>query len=104
MPCANCSFDDLPNLAPRYNLAPTQAAPVVRAENGRRDWIIDLGLGAGVEPGERRRWRAADQRAGGNRGRKTVVREALPAPAWCRPMGITSGKRRLAANWRCAWN
>ena len=24
-------FDDLPNLAPRYNLAPTQAAPVVRA-------------------------------------------------------------------------
>lgn len=30
------AFDDLPNLAPRYNLAPTQSAPVVRVENGRR--------------------------------------------------------------------
>ncbi|MEC8850837.1 MAG: SOS response-associated peptidase family protein, partial [Pseudomonadota bacterium] len=29
-------FDDLPNLAPRYNLAPTQVAPVVRMKNGRR--------------------------------------------------------------------
>ena len=29
-------FDDLPNLAPRYNLAPTQMAPVVRMKNGRR--------------------------------------------------------------------
>lgn len=29
-------FDELPNLAPRYNLAPTQVAPVVRMKNGRR--------------------------------------------------------------------
>ena len=30
------SFDDLPNLQPRYNLAPTQMAPVVRERDGSR--------------------------------------------------------------------
>lgn len=30
------NFDDRPNLQPRYNLAPTQMAPVVRERDGRR--------------------------------------------------------------------
>jgi putative SOS response-associated peptidase YedK len=30
------SFDDLPNLQPRYNLAPTQMAPVIRERDGAR--------------------------------------------------------------------
>ncbi len=52
-------FDDLPNLAPRYNIAPTQSAPVVRldaAAGGRRlaplrwglvpAWAKEIGIGA----------------------------------------------------------
>ncbi len=52
-------FEELPNLAPRYNIAPTQAVPVIRrgAEDGRRhfallrwglipSWAKDAGIGS----------------------------------------------------------
>jgi putative SOS response-associated peptidase YedK len=34
------AFENLPNLAPRYNIAPTQLAPVVRTRNGARELIL----------------------------------------------------------------
>ena len=50
-------FDDLPNLQPRYNMAPTQMAPVVRNRDGARHldllrwgllprWANDASIGA----------------------------------------------------------
>jgi len=33
-------FDGSPNLAPRYNVAPTQSVPVVRRKNGGRELVL----------------------------------------------------------------
>lgn len=53
------SLDEMPDLAPRYNVAPTQSVPAVRAgEEGKRAFVM---LHWGLVP----RW--ADDRAIGNR-------------------------------------
>ena len=65
------NFDNMPNLAPRYNIAPTQDVPVVR--------------GIDHDPGVDGRARRADDQAPGGRA-LTMMRWGL-VPSWSKEIG-----------------
>ncbi len=100
---AALGFVEQPNLAPRYNIAPTQEVPVLRQRREPKGERTLQNLRWGLIPSwakDAQDRLLADQCARRNPGGEAGLRapRSASAAAWCRPTVSTNGRARARAS------